>query len=229
MPSRNSGVPMRPAGEPTWFAADGRVGVARSGVADAAEAAGAGVHVGGQHLLRGLAQPEVGVAHDAGDDGAAALAGSALPEGELGLADRTHRLGAVGAVAGHAVDVHRGHDVVAGARVLVQLLDEVPLLRVVPEVVVGIDDRQLGLERSPRAPGRARRRVRGSRRRSQPRQGVAGVEAVDDVGRGVGQRAVEAAERVATALGVGVVGREQVQRRVRLPAQQPRRPRTGRA
>ena len=162
--------------------------------------------------LGALAQPEVGVAHDAGDDGAAALAGAALLEGELGLADRAHRLRAVGAVAGQAVDVapwprRCGRHPCPGAA---------PRRGTAPSGGSrgGGGDRRWAARAggSPRAPGRARWRARESRRRSQPRQGVAGEEAVDDVGRGVGERAVEAAERVAAALGVGVVGGEQVQR-----------------
>ena len=78
---------------------------------------------------------------------------------ELGLAERAHHLGPVLAV--HRVALHedrRDHVVAAGVGVACQLLQQVaggdegveavalPWLELVPEVVMGIDDGELGLE-----------------------------------------------------------------------------------
>src|SRR5205823_4326045 len=65
---------------------------------------------------------------------------------ELGLADRALLSRAARTVHRHALDEHGGDHVMAAARVGQQLVEEVTALRMVPEVMVRIDDRQVGLE-----------------------------------------------------------------------------------
>ena len=113
------------------------------GVADAAKAAGAGPDVRLEHLVDGLTQRQVREADDAGRRphravlAAGALRGHALYE--LGLAHRPERLGQIGVVHGHALDEHRGSDVVP-LRIRDQLLEHVAALGPIPEMVVGVAD-----------------------------------------------------------------------------------------
>ena len=76
------------------------------------------------------------------------------------LADRVGEvLGPVRAVHRVALEKHGGHDVVAGAGIRQQLLQQIAVARPVPQMVMRIDDRQLGLRRERRAAARRVRRA----------------------------------------------------------------------
>ena len=70
---------------------------------------------------------------------------------ELDLAHGLHLFRPVGAVHGAAFDEDRGDDVVPGPQVLLDLVHQVapldPPLAVIPEVMVRVADRQVGLDR----------------------------------------------------------------------------------
>ena len=73
---------------------------------------------------------------------------AALAVHELDLADRLHLVRSAGAEHRLAFEEHRRDDVVAAAEVGQQLGQEIEAARRrVPEMMVRIDDRQLGLER----------------------------------------------------------------------------------
>jgi hypothetical protein len=117
-------------------------------VADALEPPAPGGHVGGQHLLD-VGSTQVGVAHDAGQQGAGAgpLALGGGGQDELGLAHGAHRLGAVGPVPRPALDEDGRLHVVAAAGVRLQVAEEVAVEGPVPEVVVGVADGLVGVQR----------------------------------------------------------------------------------
>ena len=102
------------------------LGVPRRGVPHAAEAPAAGADVRLQHRLDPVAEREVGEAHDAGGHARRAVLPAVAHRGdagdELGLADRPHLRGPVGAIHRVALEEHGGHDVVAGAQVGQQLV-----------------------------------------------------------------------------------------------------------
>ncbi len=103
-----------------------------------------------QHRLDPVAEGEVGEAHDAGGDARpaveAALAHGGHAGHELGLADRPHLLRPARAVHRVAFHEHRGHDVVAGADVVEKLVEQVAMVRTLPQVMVRVDDGQFGIE-----------------------------------------------------------------------------------
>ena len=119
-------------------------------MADAAEAVAAGADVGLQHRLDPAAQRQVGMADDAGAmpglavDAAGAHGGDAVDE--LGLADRLQLLRPCGAVHRAGLHIDRRDDVVAAVGVGQQLVEQVAPAGPVPQMVVRIDDRQVGLE-----------------------------------------------------------------------------------
>src|SRR5712691_2419506 len=119
-------------------------------VAHAAEAPAAGPDVRFQHRLDAIAEREIGEAHDAGRDARwpveAAVAHRRLAGHELGLADRPHLLRARRAV--HRVTFHeyRGDDIVAGADVGEKFVEQVAVVRALPQMMVGVDDGQVGIE-----------------------------------------------------------------------------------
>ena len=131
--------------------ADARIGVPAGLVANALEAAVAGGDLGVEHVARLLAEAQVDMADDAG-------AGAQVPVearrahrrdavGELGLADAAQLGRTVLAVHRVTVDEHGADDVVAGLRVGQQVVEQVVVAVALPEMVVRIDDRQIGLER----------------------------------------------------------------------------------
>ena len=130
--------------------ADDGIGIPAGGIADAAEAPAAGGDLGFQHGGHAIAQGEVGKAHDAAADArrpvAAAVAHGGDAGHELDLAHRLHLLGPARAVHRAAFLEHRGHDVVPGVQVGQQLVEQIAEARHVPQMMVGVDDRQLGLE-----------------------------------------------------------------------------------
>src|SRR4029077_7284539 len=83
---------------------------------------------------------------------------------ELALADRPHFLGTAGAVARAALDEDGRDDVVPRIDVGQQLVEQVAAARVIPEMMVRIDDRQAWLEDllgALREPFRGWQRARG--------------------------------------------------------------------
>src|SRR4051812_48428893 len=93
---------------------------------------------------------EVGEADDAGGDPRQAIAAACAHRGdagdEFGLADGAQRLPSRGAVHGVALDEDGRGDVVAGVQVGEEIIQQVALVGPLPEVMVGVDDRQRGLE-----------------------------------------------------------------------------------
>ena len=103
-----------------------------------------------KHRLDAVAQRQIRVADDAGADlglavdAAGAHGGDAVDE--LGLADRAQLFGAVGAI--HRAGLHEDgrDDVVAAVGVGQQLVEQIAPAGSIPEMVMRIDDRQVGLE-----------------------------------------------------------------------------------
>src|SRR5690606_25463182 len=93
---------------------------------------------------------QVGMGHDAGSHarGPILAAGRLRSDAvdEFGFTHRTHGLGAICAIHGFALDEYGGHDVVAAAGIAQQLFEHVAMVRVVPQVVVGIDDGQVRVD-----------------------------------------------------------------------------------
>ena len=125
-------------------------------MADAPEPVGTGRLQCLQHRRDALAEVQIGVPDDGrrGPTGTVETAGArrGQPLDELDLADRAHLLRAVRAVHGTRLDEHRGAHVVAAAHVVGQLVEQIPLVgdarrAKIPEVVMGIADRQLRLQR----------------------------------------------------------------------------------
>ena len=124
-------------------------GVPAGVMADAAEAR-AHRHVRVEHLADGRAELQVGVADDA-RAGAhlAVVAARALRRDagdELRLTDRPQRLRPVAAIHRAALNEDGLAHIEVG-RVFKQLVEKVARAREVPQVVVRIDDRQVGLNR----------------------------------------------------------------------------------
>ncbi len=115
-----------------------------------AEAAVAGCDLRLQHGFRAVAEQEIDVADDAGAD-----RGLAVPAarghrrdavGEFDLADRTERLRSTRAVHRAAIDIDGRDDVVARRDVGRHLLDHVAQPATIPEMVMRVDDRTLGID-----------------------------------------------------------------------------------
>ena len=117
------------------------------GMADAAEESRAGCGVGGERFLHGAALSEVGVGDDAGDRRAGSIAAAGERGDELRFADRPQRRGAVGPIAGAALDENGLRDVVPRTRIGAQVGRQIRPLQAVfpPEVMVRIDDDAVGL------------------------------------------------------------------------------------
>ena len=119
-------------------------------MADAAEAVAAGADMGRKHRLDAAAKRQIGVADNTGADlglavdAAGAHGGDAVDE--LGLADRAHLFGAGGANHRAGLHKHRRDDVVTAVGIGQQLVEQIAPAGAVPEMMVRIDDRQLGLE-----------------------------------------------------------------------------------
>ena len=130
--------------------ADDRARVPRPRVAHAAEAPAAGPDMRLQHRLHAVAEREVGEAHDARGDArrpvGAARAHRRHAGDELGLAHGPHLLGARGAIHRMALDEDGGDDVVPGADVVEELVQEIAVVGPLPQVVMRVDDGQVGLE-----------------------------------------------------------------------------------
>src|SRR5207302_5723753 len=111
-----------------------------------------------------VAQPQVGGADDPGRDARLAVEARCAHGGdavdELGLAHAAIRLGAVRLEHRAALDEHGRDHVVPARKVVDDLIEQITLLltlvALVPQVMMRIADRRLGLERPPPAPGRAK-------------------------------------------------------------------------
>ena len=104
-----------------------------------------------EHGHDGLAERQIRKPNDAGRDArfavlpAVALRRDAVDE--LGFADRTHRLGTVGTIHRHAFDEHGREHTMPRRGVAQNLVEHVAAARMVPQVMMRIDDRQFRLER----------------------------------------------------------------------------------
>jgi hypothetical protein len=119
-------------------------------MADATQAVAAGADVRLQNRLDPAAQSQIGVADDPGADPRLAVESARTHGGdavdELGFADRPHLYRAGAAVHRAGLHEHRRDDVVTAAGVGQQFIEEVTPARPVPQMVVRIDDRQVGLD-----------------------------------------------------------------------------------
>jgi hypothetical protein len=130
--------------------ADIGAGVPAGGVADAAKAAVTGGDMSLQHRAGAGAEHHVDIGHDGGAGAGRAVKAAGARRrhaiGELRLAHRPHLGRTVGAIHRAAVDIDRRGDVVAGAGVFQQLVQQVTMVGVVPQMMVGIDDGQVRLD-----------------------------------------------------------------------------------
>ena len=119
-------------------------------MAHAAKPAAAGAHMRQQYRLDPVAEGQIGVADDAGRDPGLAVIARGAHRGdagdELGLADRPHLGGAVRAVHRMAFDEHGGDDVVAAVEVGQQFVEQIAVPAAQPQMMVRVDDRQIGIE-----------------------------------------------------------------------------------
>jgi len=96
-----------------------------------------------------IEQPQIGEADDAGANFGLAAAPVALignrPD-ELAFADRAHFLGTAGPIARTTLDEHGRDDVVPRVDVGQEFVEQIAAARVIPEMMVRIDDRQIGPE-----------------------------------------------------------------------------------
>ena len=97
-----------------------------------------------------VAKREIGEAHDASGDTrwTIEVAGAHRRDAsdELGFAHRSQLFRSAVAVHGVAFLKHRGDDVVTGADIGEKVVEQVPMIRAIPQVVVGIDNGQVGIE-----------------------------------------------------------------------------------
>ena len=103
------------------------------------------------------AEHQVGVADDAGAGADLAVDAARRHRGdavdELDLADRLHLFRDIGAQHRARLHEHRRQDVVAAVGIGEQVVEQVAPVLAVPQVMMRIDDRQVGLEDRLRAPG----------------------------------------------------------------------------
>ena len=134
-----------------------RIVVPRGDVADAAEAPAAGAHQRLEHRLDAAAEHQVGMSDDAGAGADLAVDAARRHRGdavdELDLADRLHLLRPVGALHRARLHEHGREDVVAAVGVGEQIVEQVAPALAIPQVMMRIDDRQVGLEDRLLAPG----------------------------------------------------------------------------
>ena len=119
----------------------------RSGVADAAEQAPAGLGVGVEHLGKLAAEPEVGMGHDSGNTRPGAISGLGGHSGhELGFTHWSEVFRTTGTVGGAALHKDRLLNPVSRPGVSPQVGEQVLGVGEAPQVVVGINDCQFGLD-----------------------------------------------------------------------------------
>ena len=121
-------------------------GIPAGALADALEAAAAGLHVRFQHRVHVIDATEVAVADDAiaGAD-ARGLGARGDAGDEFGLADRTQFLGAAIAIGEAALNEHGGPHVVSRPEIGAQFIEQVAPVAF-PQVMMRIDDRQRGFD-----------------------------------------------------------------------------------
>jgi hypothetical protein len=119
-------------------------------MAHAAEPSVTGTDKRFQHRLDAVAECEIGETHDAGGDTRRTLeAAGALRRDtgdELGFAHRSQLFRPAAAVHGVAFLEHRGDDVMTGADIGEKVVEQVPMVRPIPQMVVGIDNGEVGIE-----------------------------------------------------------------------------------
>ena len=119
-------------------------------VADAAEAAVAGGDLRLQHARDAVAEPQIGVADNAGAQPALAVAAARAHRrgavDEFDFADRLHLRRAVGAIHRAAFDKDALRDVVAAAGIGEQLVEQIAVAVAIPQVMMRVDDLERGLE-----------------------------------------------------------------------------------
>src|ERR1700722_14176363 len=116
-------------------------------MADAAKPAASRGDMPFEHCID-IGQAQIGEADDAGANLALAAAPIALlgdrPD-ELAFADRAHLLGTTGPITRTALDEHGRDDVMPGVDVGQEVVEQVTAARVIPEMMMRVDDRQVGL------------------------------------------------------------------------------------
>ena len=146
------------------------IGVVRRAVADAAEAAIAGMDMRAQHIFHGIAQPQIRVADDSGRDTHLAIDAAGRHGGdtvhEFRLAHAFERIGSAGAIHRTAFEEHGRADVVPALQVLEEFVEQIARIvaddaregmigqrdrhrggrRTIPEMMMRIDDRKIGFE-----------------------------------------------------------------------------------
>src|SRR5207237_2307306 len=117
--------------------------IVRGDLANATKPAVSGGDLSFKHRID-IGQPQIGKADDAGANLGLAAAPIALlgnrPD-ELAFADRAHFLGTAGAMARAALDEYGRDDVVPRVDVGQQFVEQITTARVIPEMMVRIDDR----------------------------------------------------------------------------------------
>ena len=132
-------------------AAHAKIGIPAGREADTGEAPASRLHLCLQHVAHRRADAQFGVTDDAvAGFGLAVLARRAHgcdAIHELDLAHRLHRLGPVLAKHRAALDEHGAHDIMALVAIGQQVGQQIAVGRPLPQMMVRIDDRQIGLER----------------------------------------------------------------------------------
>jgi hypothetical protein len=119
-------------------------------VTDAAEPTIAGLKMGSKHLAHARPQRQVGMADDRRAQSRRAVAptrthrGDAI--GKFCLAHRAQRRGTLPPVHRLCLHEDRRHDAVSGDDILQQIFSQITPPLAVPEMVMGIDDRQFGVQ-----------------------------------------------------------------------------------
>ena len=139
---------MRPRGRAA--VADRLAGVPAGRMAHTAEPSATGPDQRFQHRLDAVAEGEIGEAHNASGDTRRPIEAAGAHRGdasdELGFAHRSQLFRSVGAVHAVAFLEHRGDDVMTGADVGEKVVEQVTMVRPIPQVVMGIDNGEVGIE-----------------------------------------------------------------------------------
>jgi hypothetical protein len=141
--------------------ADHRVRIPPRGMAHAAEPSAAGTDMRLQHLLRPLMR-QVRRPDDAGGNPRRAIQTALAHRRDAGdefrFTNGFHLLRPIRAIHRVAFQEHGRHRVMAGADVLQKLVQQITLIAAVPQMMVGVHDRQIRLQNrlrlSLRQPGR---------------------------------------------------------------------------
>ena len=130
--------------------ADRWVRIPAGGMAHPAEPPAAGADMGLQHLFRPVVRqvyrPDDARGHPRGAV-AAAVAHRGDAGDELRLPDRSHLFRPIRAIHRMAFQKHRRDGVVAGVDVRHELVQQIALVVAMPQVMMGIDDRQVRFQR----------------------------------------------------------------------------------